>query len=78
MNGWCGEEFSLGRGVPQGDTLSPLLYVLSLEPLINNMRRKMTGLQLDGVDWKLGAFADDMVVRMGNPGDIDTVQTEIQ
>ena len=78
MNGWCSEEFPLGRGVPQGDPLSPLLYVLSLEPLIDNMRRKMTGLQLGGVNWKLGAFADDMVVGMGSPEDIDTVRTEIQ
>ena len=34
VNGTLSETFELGRGVKQGDTLSMIIYVLSLAPLL--------------------------------------------
>src|SRR3984885_27818 len=62
VNGHRGVAFPLGWGVPQGDTLSLILYALSLEPLLDRVRRRVKGLMVLGVNWKVGAFADDMVV----------------
>ena len=67
----------MGRGMPQGDPLSPLLYNLALEPMLCRMRRKLRGVQvtwmeeavdnsrtgeLQEVIWKMGSFVDDIVV----------------
>ena len=38
LNNWLTERISLERGVRQGDPLSPLLYVLSIEVLANLIR----------------------------------------
>lgn len=62
VNQTLSEAFPLGRSVRQGDPLSPLLYVLSLEPLLNKIRRdkEVKGIQLPGGgEQKLIAFADD-------------------
>ena len=46
----------------QGDPLSPLLYVLAIEPLVHRLYEQLTGATLSDVSWKIGAFADDLVV----------------
>ena len=70
VNGHRSTAFPLGRGVPQGDPLSPILYALSLEPLLDRVRRRVEGLMILGVNWKVGAFADDMVVGLGMVADV--------
>ena len=70
MNGHRGAAFPLGQGVPQGDPLSPILYALSLEPLLDRVRRRVEGLTVLGVNWKVGAFADDMVVGLSTIADV--------
>ena len=55
-------EYKLLRGVRQGDVLSPILYILCLEPLLEKVRQdiSITGLHIPnkGIQ-KLLAFADD-------------------
>ena len=57
------EPFSVLRSVRQGDSLSPLLYVLSIEPFANNIRNNpdIKGLKLPGVNMesKISQYADD-------------------
>ena len=55
-------EFTLHRGVRQGDVLSPILYILTLEPLLEKIRQdvSITGLHIPNKGTqKLLAFADD-------------------
>ena len=62
VNGTMSEAFELGRGVRQGDPLSMILYVLSLEPLLESIRqdKDITGIDnTSGNTIKLLAFADD-------------------
>src|SRR3984885_6117941 len=70
VNGHRGVAFPLGQGVPQGDPLSPILYALSLEPLLDRVRRRVEGLTVLGMNWKIGAFADDMGVGQGPTEDV--------
>ena len=55
-------EFTLFRGVRQGDVMSPILYILTLEPLLEKIRQDVSinGLHIPnkGIQ-KLLAFADD-------------------
>ena len=55
-------KYELLRGVRQGDVLSPIIYILSLEPLLEKIRQdtSITGLHIPnkGIQ-KLLAFADD-------------------
>ena len=77
-NGHRGLAFSLGRGVLQGDPLSPILYALSLEPLMDRIWRKVVGLSIYGIGWKVGAFADDMVVGLGAVADVRALKEAVE
>ena len=50
VNNFISEPFSLKRGVRQGCSLSPLLYVICLEPFANKIRNldEIKGLKLPG------------------------------
>src|SRR3978361_581378 len=78
MNGHCGVALPLERGVPQGDPMSSLLYALALEPFLDHVGRCLTGLKVWRISWKVGAFADDMVVGLGSQGDIVELQESVQ
>ena len=55
-------EYQLHRGVRQGDVLSPILYILTIEPLLEKIRQdiSITGLHIPNKGTqKLLAFADD-------------------
>ena len=55
-------NYELLRGVRQGDVLSPILYILTLEPLLEKIRQdtSITGLHIPNKgNQKLLAFADD-------------------
>lgn len=56
--------FSIRRGTRQGCPLSPLLFILALEPLAAHIRANpnIKGLELAGVTHKLAMFADDMLL----------------
>ena len=61
VNGVLSESLELGRGVRQGDGLSPMMYVLTLEPLLNFIRSntQITGMQTPHEELKVLAYADD-------------------
>lgn len=64
VNEWLTDAIPLSRGVRQGDSLSPLLYVLCVETLACKIRNnpKIEGFLLPGAHglcYKVGNYADD-------------------
>jgi len=72
INNTLSDPFKLQRGVRQGDPLSPLLYVLYLEPLICAIDRdqRIKGIELLDQSLKTLAFADDLTVFVASQEDI--------
>ena len=66
VNGFLSEEFSVLRSVRQGCGLSPLLYVLCIEPLANKIRlsSNIQGLRLPGTsqEARVSLYADDTTI----------------
>ena len=67
-NGFTSNYFAVGRGVRQGDPLSPLLFILGLEILACSIRKndKIQGIQIDNCEIKLTLFADDLTCFLCN------------
>ena len=61
-NGFATDHFNVGRGVRQGDPLSPLLFIMCLEVLACCIRQNnnIQGITVGDDEVKLVLFADDM------------------
>lgn len=55
-------EVELKRGVKQGDPLSPLLFNLAVEPIIECISKETTGISINNEAVAVLAFADDVVL----------------
>ena len=61
-NGFASNYFNIGRGVRQGDPLSPLLLILSLEVLACSIRqnKNIQGIKIGNEEIKLALFVDNI------------------
>ena len=84
MNGRRSRAFAIERSVRQGCPLSPLLYVLALEPLLRRLRDERTRPTLHGITLtssvraKISAFADDITVFVSRRLDIIAVKKALE
>jgi hypothetical protein len=68
VNGSPTEDFTVGRGLRQGDPLSPFLFLIAAEGLAGLMRRavalgKFKGYQVsDNIQFQMLQFADDTII----------------
>ena len=67
-NGFCTGLFEIQRGVRQGDSLSPHLFIIVLEVLAISIRenKNIQGIIVDGTELKLEIFADDLTAFLKN------------
>ena len=67
----------VGRGIRQGCPISGQLYSLVIEPLLCQLRSRLTGLCLPGLPQRpplvLSAYADDISVVIRNQADVDNL-----
>ena len=83
VNGRRSGTIAIERLVRQGSLLSPLLYVLGLEPLLRRLSDKRTSPALRGVPFaglltaRVSAFADDITVFVSRHLDIKAVKEAV-
>ena len=83
VNGRRSRVFAIERSVRQGCPLSPLLYVLALEPLLRRLRDGGTSPSLRGIPLvsslaaRVSAFADDITVFVSRRLDIKAVKKAV-
>lgn len=69
VNGHLSNAFSMSNGTRQGCPLSPLIFILTLEPLLQRLRANpdIKGVSISGTTYKLSAFADDILLFLTEP-----------
>lgn len=69
VNGHLSDAFSISNGTRQGSPLSPLIFVITLEPLLLCLKDNpdIKGIKIARTTYKLAAFADDILLFLKDP-----------
>ena len=70
INGELSPPFPVEAGVPQGDPLSCLLFILFIESLSRFLSARLTGVIAAGVTIRHLLFADDLAILTADPGEL--------
>ena len=62
VGGESSDFFDVGVGVRQGDVLSPFLFNVFVEALVDRLREKGLGIKVEGTTVGIMLFADDIVL----------------
>ena len=74
-NGFATNYFRVDRRVRQGDPLSPLLFILSLEVMACSIRQ---GIKIKNEEVKLSLFADDMTCFLRNKSSYQHLSSSLE
>uniref|UniRef100_A0A667X2N1 Reverse transcriptase domain-containing protein n=1 Tax=Myripristis murdjan TaxID=586833 RepID=A0A667X2N1_9TELE len=68
-NNILSDPFQLYRGTRQGSTVSPLIFILALEPLACAIREtsEIAGISMGGHQFKINLYADDILLTLMDP-----------
>ena len=83
VNGRCSGVIAIERSIWQGCPLSPLLYVLAMEPLLRRLRDEGTSPALRGIPFvgrlaaRVSAFVDNVTVFVSRRQDIEAVKEAV-
>ncbi|CAE1328542.1 unnamed protein product [Acanthosepion pharaonis] len=81
LNGVRSKPFVLSRSIRQGCPLSPLLYVLALEPFLRKLKANpvLRGISLPGASTsaRYSSYADDVSVLVSSRAEINEVSKQI-
>jgi Reverse transcriptase (RNA-dependent DNA polymerase) len=78
VNGFLSNDIKIRRSVRQGCPLSMVLFVLYIEPLLKSIDLEIEGLELDAVELKSLAYADDVYFIVRGDEEADRVFDKIQ
>uniref|UniRef100_A0A803TLB1 Reverse transcriptase domain-containing protein n=1 Tax=Anolis carolinensis TaxID=28377 RepID=A0A803TLB1_ANOCA len=69
INGHPSKEIKINKGTRQGCPLSPLIFIFTLEILLNTIRNdaSLKGTKIRNMHYKTRAFADDLICIIENP-----------
>ncbi|XP_040178291.1 uncharacterized protein LOC120910599, partial [Rana temporaria] len=69
INETMSEPFEIRNGTRQGCPLSPIIFILTLEPFLRTIRMNtdIRGICVKGGTYKLAAFADDLMFSLTEP-----------
>ncbi|OMJ09001.1 Transposon TX1 uncharacterized [Smittium culicis] len=68
------EPIKIEQGLRQGNPLLPLLYNIIIEPALINIDDKTKGIPVDNNNFKYLAYADDLLIGIGDKGDEKAVE----
>jgi len=79
-NGLTTKYFPLEKGCRQGDSLSPYLFIIAIDPLIRMLKGKygIKGINTPAGNLKITAYADDITIFARNEEDINKAFQIIQ
>ena len=79
-NGWVTKEFSVTRGLKQGDPISPYLFLISIEPLAQKIRddNRIEAITIQGQICKLSQYADDTTLYCVGKYSIQSIVTTLE
>ena len=80
FNGALSDPLSIGRGVPQGETLSPFLFILAIDPLLRSIQQdpSIAGIKVGSHRVKVMTYADDIVLISDNKADLEKMLEHVK
>ena len=70
-------KINIRRGVRQGDTISPKLFMAAIESIFRRLTWETRGLKIDGEYLSHLCFADDIFICVNTPQELHQMQQEL-